>query len=211
LAMVGAALPVVGQSAFKSSTMPLAMEADQTDAAGGGFWEFIHKLSGPEFISDPAKSFTLALWFDCLGKRSLSTPCNPHLAFRYSYAVLDATDDSDDAVGDSVGLHMITNQLTVEWEALDKKLGPLQATLGPAVGISSHRFRGRAFESFDQLSFPLFAHGSLAYGVLAFRAGIGWRAFQEFDQADFRRVVKVGDGMEFVRFEYLGLELRLPF
>jgi hypothetical protein len=187
------------------------MEAAQTDAAGGGFWEFIHKLSGPEFISDPAKSFSVALWFNCLGKRRENPDCNPHWAVRYSYAVLEATDDSDEAVGDSIGLHMITNQLTVEWEPLDRTLGPIQAVLGPGVGISAHRLRGRAFESFDQLSFPLFAHASLAYKIISLRAGLGWRAFQEFDKADFLRVVTVDDGMEFVRFEYLGLELRVPF
>ena len=151
----------------------------------GGVLEWIHRLSGPQFIG-PSVSYA----------RGEEVGFRLALAYRWSVA-------SDAQIDPDGRLTMLSLTPTIEFGVLD------QLRLG--TGAAAHRYGGDV-DGFWHWSVPVYAQGVFpASNSMDVLVGAGAHYFFEFEADDFspRTVTAPRDGGELVPMLFAGLQWRL--
>ena len=153
----------------------------------GGVLEWIHRLSGPQFIG-PAVSYARgneAARFRLSG------------AYRWSFSSEDQIDPSD------AGLTMFSLTPAGEFRVWN--------WLEAGAGVGAHRYGGDA-DGFWHWSIPLYAQAMVPMSDrLDARIGLGWHYFFEFGADDFAPLVVTAprDGGEWVFTLFGGVDVKL--
>ncbi|MBT8405739.1 MAG: hypothetical protein KJP18_17925 [Gemmatimonadetes bacterium] len=164
--------------------VPTPASAQELDF--GGFLEWIHRLSGPQFIGP--------------GLSVATTGDGPRFRFSAAYRWSFASDDAIDPDG---GLTQLSVRPALEI--------PLCDCLDLVGGVGLHRYAGDA-DAFWHWSVPVHLQGRIPLSPgTRLRVGAGAHYFPEFGADDFAplTVTAPRDGGEFVLTAYVGVDWRM--
>jgi hypothetical protein len=203
---------IVAASILLFAAKPIAAQAPaprEVAAEGGlepsGFWDWIHKLSGPEY---KGWGVSLSCAFPCKvwePWRRIRAP-EPGFRLRLSYSWYKA--DEDVTVNPAgANLTMKTIQLAGEQRVFGWFNEALRIEVG--AGLAAHLFDGQ-HDSFWRGSFAPYLQGRGKLWILAPVVGGGIRVFQSFGDDAFEPLTinLERDGPEAVGFLFLKLGIR---
>ena len=172
---------------------------------GGGFLEFIHKLSGPQF---DGLMFTITCGFNCRLTTPFPRELNRHVPLRWRLTYGAMKDDeyvSDPPVVDTSSLTMKVFELGLEAPVA---VIANRALIDLGAGVSYLRFGGDA-DGFSHWSFPLRAQLRVPVAIFTFRLGGGIRFFPPFDSDAFQPATVTGlkTSVEAPLFWFAGIEV----
>lgn len=180
-------------SLLVTGSMMFVAEPTEAQTSGtGGIIEWIHKLSGPQFIGGGITGW---------GTLKATSGIRARLSVLHRWSVDEAEEVTPEA-----SLTMLTFQ-----PALELPLKDVPVELG--VGMAIHRFQ-KNIDPFWHYSFPVYVQGMFPVnrsGSLLLRPGVGVHIFPAFGPNDFAplAVAVSRDKAEVVLHIYFGVDFRL--